>query len=64
MNDTIPPPSSQLSDEERLQQLREERLSLLLSREIHEEDIKWNEFGLFEIQTKLDLADMALEHLV
>jgi hypothetical protein len=36
MNDTMQP--SQMSDEERLQQLREERLSLLLSREIQEED--------------------------
>lgn len=42
MNDTMPP--SQMSDEERLQQLREEKLSLLLSREIQEEDNKWNEF--------------------
>lgn len=62
MNDTMNP--SQLSDEERLQQLREERLSLLLSREIQEEDSKWNEFEACEIQIKLDLADMVLETLV
>lgn len=64
MNDTIPPPNAHLSDEERLQQLREEKLSLLLSREIQEEDTKWNEFEPSEIQTKLDLADMVLETLV
>jgi hypothetical protein len=61
-NDTMNP--SHLSDEERLQQLREERLSLLLSREIQEEDTKWNEFEACEIQIKLDLADMVLETLV
>lgn len=62
MNDTMHP--SQMSDEERLQQLREERLSLLLSREIQEEDFKWNEFEPSEVQIKLDLADMVLETLV
>lgn len=62
MNDTMAP--NQMSDEERLQQLREEKLSLLLSREIQEEDGKWNEFEASEIQIKLDLADMVLETLV
>lgn len=62
MNDTMYP--SQMHDEERLQQLREEKLSLLLSREIQEEDYKWNEFEPSEIQIKLDLADMVLETLV
>lgn len=62
MNDTMYP--SQMLDEERLQQLREEKLSLLLSREIQEEDYKWNEFEPSEIQIKLDLADMVLETLV
>ncbi|CAI2381250.1 unnamed protein product [Moneuplotes crassus] len=55
--------ANQLSDEERLQQLREERLSLML-REIQDEDYKWNKFEACEIQIKLDLADMVLETLV
>ena len=62
MNDGMYP--SQMLDEERLQQLREEKLSLLLSREIQEEDYKWNEFESSEIQIKLDLTDMVLENLV
>lgn len=50
-------------DEEKLNLLREERLALLLSSEIEENEILWTDYEYEETQAKLDVADMILEFL-
>jgi DNA-nicking Smr family endonuclease len=51
------------TQEERNNQLREEKLSNLLSQEIKQEDKEWLDYNDWSTQVKLDLADMILEDL-
>lgn len=51
-------------EEEQLNQVREERLALVLAAEIEEnEPIIWIDYEYEETQTKLDIGDMILEFL-
>lgn len=56
--------SSGLVDEEYLQYVRAERLDALVSLGLLENDEEWVDYEHEETQTKLDLADIALDHLV
>ena len=60
IDDIFAPPPPIPTDEERNQQIREEKLSELLSREINEEEENYHDCAT---QVKLDLADMILEDL-
>jgi len=51
-------------DQERLQNIREERMSVFLCGDVKEEEKNWLNYEEEEMQTKLDIADMVLEHLV
>jgi hypothetical protein len=50
-------------DEDKLNMLREERLALVLSSEIEENEMLWTDYEYEETQAKLDVADMILEFL-
>lgn len=50
--------------EEAVNQLREDRLVKLLSREAYENDYAWVQYEFEETQLKLDIADMVLEYMV
>lgn len=45
-------------------ELREKKLATLLCREIVESEPQWLKWDFEEAQTKVDLSDMVLEHLV
>ena len=51
-------------NEELLQQIREEKLSFMLTKEILENDQIWTDYEPEETQVKIDLADMILEQLM
>ena len=64
MNDTQNPDDEEvMTHDEKISQLREEKLSVLLAQEIQEEDKQWNHLEDCETQVKLDIADMILEEL-
>ena len=46
--ETPPDQDSEQTPEEKLQQIREEKLTLLLQTEISEEELIWNDFSTFE----------------
>ncbi|OMJ95247.1 hypothetical protein SteCoe_1462 [Stentor coeruleus] len=50
--------------EEVVNQLREDRLAKILSREAYENDCVWIQYEFEETQLKLDIADMILEFMV
>ncbi|OMJ88191.1 hypothetical protein SteCoe_9925 [Stentor coeruleus] len=52
------------SEEDIVQQLREEQLSCILAMEIIAQETTWINYEFEETQVKLDLADMTLEELV
>lgn len=52
------------SEEDIVQQLREEQLSCMLAMEIIAQEASWINYEFEETQVKLDLADMTLEELV
>lgn len=52
-----------LSDEDFLQQTREEKLIQALTEECKVTDALWISYEFEEVQVKLDVADMVLEHL-
>ena len=56
--------SSNSREEELLDQLREEKLGNMLALEMMDHDDRWVDYEFEENQTKLDLADIVLEHLV
>jgi hypothetical protein len=56
--------SSGQVDEEQLQQIREERLSKMLTQEILENDQVWVDYEAEEAQVKIDIADMILEQIM
>lgn len=56
--------NSQDTEEDLIQQLREEQLSSMLAVEIIAQEPIWVNYEFEETQVKLDLADMTLEHLV
>jgi hypothetical protein len=51
------------SEEERLNQVREEKLGVLMMRELEENEKKWIDYEDEDTQVKFDLADMILEEL-
>ena len=51
-------------DEELFTELREKKLAQLLCREIVDSENQWLKWDFEETQTKIDLSDMVLEHLV
>lgn len=51
-------------DENRLQILREEKMSGLLCQDVQDEENNWLDYEEEEVQVKLDMADMVLESLV
>ena len=51
------------SEEERLGQAREEKLGVLMMRELEENEGKWIDYEDEDTQVKIDLADMILEEL-
>lgn len=51
-------------DEELFTELREKKLATLLCREIVESEPQWLKWDFEEAQTKIDVSDMVLEHLV
>jgi len=50
-------------EEEQLNQVREERLAIVLAAEIEENEPVWTDYEYEETQTKLDIGDMILEAL-
>ena len=46
-----------------MNQAREERLGVLMMRELEENEAKWVDYEDEETQAKFDLADMVLEEL-
>ena len=67
-----PPPANQefetqqhpqTTEEDRMNQAREERLGILMMRELEENEGKWVDYEDEETQAKFDLADMVLEEL-
>ena len=51
-------------DEEKLQKLREERLSLLLTQNISDDEKKWIEYEEEETQVKIEMADQVFDFLL
>jgi len=51
------------TEEDRMNQAREERLGILMMRELEENENKWVDYEDEETQAKFDLADMVLEEL-
>ena len=56
--------NSQDTEDDLIQQMREEQLSCMLATEIATQEPLWINYEFEEMQVKLDLADMALETLV
>lgn len=56
--------NSEDTEEELVQQLREEQLSCMLALEIVAQEPSWINYEFEETQVKLDIADMTLEELV
>ena len=56
--------NSQDTEDDLIQQMREEQLSSMLATEIVTQEPLWVNYEFEEMQVKLDLADMALETLV
>ena len=50
-------------EEERLNQAREEKLGVLMMKELEENEVKWIDYEDEDTQVKFDLADMILEEL-
>lgn len=50
-------------DDEQLNQVREERLALMLASEIEENEPLWTDYEFEETQIKMDLTELILEHL-
>ena len=51
-------------DEELFTELREKKLATLLCREIVDSEPTWLKWDFEEAQSKIDISDMVLEHLV
>ncbi|CAG9317365.1 unnamed protein product [Blepharisma stoltei] len=51
-------------DENKLQILREEKMSGLLCQDVQDEEINWLDYEEEEVQVKLDVADMVLELVI
>ena len=59
-----PPPSAPLvPEEDRLTAAREERLGLLMMKELEEGEQKWIDYEDEDTQVKFDLADMVLDQM-
>lgn len=50
-------------EEDQLNQVREERLALMLASEIEENEPLWTDYEFEETSIKLDIADMILDKL-
>lgn len=65
--DAMDQPANQpprLSDQERQDALREEKLGQILSKELEEADDHWVDYEQEDTQAKLDLADMVLDDMI
>ncbi len=60
---SAPPQPPSTSEEERINQAREEKLGVLMMRELEENELKWIDYEDEDTQTRFDLADMVLEEL-
>lgn len=61
--DPPPVPQAQDSEEERNKAERQERLGLLLTKEVHQREADWLDYEIEDTQVRFDLADMILEEL-
>ena len=61
--DPPPVPPAQDSEEERNKAERQERLGLLLTKEVHQREADWLDHEIEDTQVRFDLADMILEEL-
>lgn len=62
--DPINPPENQnMNEEERNKAERQERLGLLLTKEVHQREGDWLDYEIEDTQVRFDLADMILEEL-
>lgn len=52
------------NDEEKLQKLREEKLSVLLTQNINDDEKKWLEYEDEETQAKIEVSDILFESLI
>lgn len=57
------PQAPQDSEEERNKAERQERLGLLLTKEVHQREQDWLDYEIEDTQVRFDLADMILEEL-
>lgn len=51
-------------EDEQLNQVREERLALMLASEIEENEPLWTDYEYEETQAKIELSDMIFSHLI
>jgi hypothetical protein len=51
-------------DEELFSEVREKKLAILLSDEVHEAENKWLKYDFEEAQVKIDITDMILEDMI
>ena len=58
-----PLPNQHESEEERNKAERQERLGLLLTKEVHQKENDWLDYEYEDTQVRFDLADMILEEL-
>ena len=63
MGEEMPPPPLAEGEEERRNILRQERLSELMTQDIHNNDGLWIDYETEDTQVRFDVADMVLAHL-
>ena len=51
-------------DDDQLNQVREERLALMLASEIEENEPLWTDYEYEETQIKIDLSELILDHII